>query len=594
MSIMLPPGLAKFFSIVTGMKWPEANEDHLRMAGDDYLAIHEKVPELRGYLVELVKLCAESFEGQAADAFLEQMRQLIGETGGTDYVSAAGQMAKQLGDFAHKVANQVEYAKWMIIAQLIQLVAQIAWAIAMSPITFGGSLAGIFVAYETAGAVIKQVFIWLFKQLLLHEFLSITTAMLMDGIIQGIQIGQGHKDKWEKESFIQSIEMGAINGLLTGPLELFTFGLGKAFGRIFGRGVSKGLQADLKALAGSEFKGLLKNLPTGTLKEALNLMRKEGSLTLKTAIEQAEKNVAKDLAKKTAKEAAKNTAKEVAKNTEKKVQDNALKELADKVGEKFGKEAGEKGIENVAEHLSKVEKLTQKMGETFERQLAELGIDKELSNAAGRLIASRLVSEGARYAIDLGTVNKLVSTLIAASGRMESGTLRAELQGITKQIGHMQNELKQLGGGALDSGMRDLKFLQAEQQHLRDTIQATQDLAGRAVSLMDGLHPQTAGQFLYRFGEGVGNYLKGGVQNIVTEGAYNLAFGENHKFTVSVESFYGGVAMGALGHLGHIAGGPLRLRMEDINLPNYARFPLAVVSNLMGHPTSLWVSRPEG
>jgi hypothetical protein len=52
--------------------------------------------------------------------------------------------------------------------------------------------------------------------------------------------------------------------------------------------------------------------------------------------------------------------------------------------------------------------------------------------------------------------------------------------------------------------------------------------------------------------------------------------------------------MGALGHLGHLAADPLRLKFENVTLPNALRFPLAVVSTLMGHPTSLWVSRPEG
>ncbi|MFJ9443427.1 hypothetical protein ACIRRH_16370 [Kitasatospora sp. NPDC101235] len=584
MSIMLPPGLAKFFSIVTGMKWPEADEDRLRTAGDDYLAIAEEVPELREWLRRLLSTVHDNdeFAGEAADRFYERVLPLIGGTGGTDYVTAAGLMAKQLGDFAHKVANQVEYAKWMIIAQLIQLVAQIAWAIAMAPITFGGSLAEIFVAYETAGAVIKQVFIWLFKQLLLHEFLSITTAMVMDGIIQGIQIGQGHKDHWEKESFIQAVEMGAINGVLTGPLELLTFGVGKMFGRIFGKGLSKELQADLKALAGSEFKKLseneLKSLSGAELKETLNLLRRnETNLTVREAIAQARENLAKDVGK------------NVAKDVGKKVQNNALKEIADGVrnnlaregGESVLKGAGKEAVENVAQKLSKVEKLTRQMGDAFEQHLVQLGVDKELSNAAGRLMAARLASEGARYAIDLGAFNKLVTTLVEAGGKVESGSIRTEVGSLVRNIGPLQKEMQHLGGSSLEGG-------------LKETVRATQDLAQRAVSLMDGLHPQTAGQVLYRLGEGIGGYLKGGVQNVLSEGAYNLTFGEDHTFTVSVESFYGGVAMGALGHLGHIAGGPLRLKLQDVNLPNYARFPLAVVSTLMGHPTSLWVSRPEG
>ncbi|WP_459650942.1 scabin-related ADP-ribosyltransferase [Kitasatospora sp. Ki12] len=591
---MLPPGLAKFFGIVTGMKWPEADEDKLRTAGDDYLVIAGKVPELRAYLVELVAVCKDSFEGEAADAFVAQMNQLIGGTGGSDYVTSAGQVAKQLGDFAHKVANQVEYAKWMIIAQLIQLVAQIAWAIAMLPITFGGSIAEVFAAYKITGELIKQIFIWLFKQLLLHEFLSITTGMVMDGIIQGIQIGKGHKDHWEKESFIQAIEMGAINGLLTGPLELLTFGLGKAFGRIFGRGLSKDLQADLKALAGADLKNLaeneLKSLGTAELRQVVTLLRNDATLTLKQAIAQVEKNAVKDLGKNVTKNVAKDLEKNVTKDVAKDLEKNVTKDVGKDVTENVGKDVGKE----VEEKLTKVETLTKQMGETFEQELVKLGIDPQLSNAAGRLLASRLASEGARYAIDLGTFNKLVRTLAEASGKVEFGAIKADLNAVVKNISQVQNELKHLSGSSLDSGLKDLGFLRAEEQHLKETVKATQDLAQRAVGLMDGLHPQTAGQFLFRLGEGVGGYLKGGVQNILTEGSYNLTFGEDHKFTVSAESFYGGVAMGALGHLGHMAGGPLRLKLQDLHLPNYARFPLAVVSNLMGHPTSLWVSRPEG
>ncbi|MGW1177612.1 protein-glutamine glutaminase family protein [Kitasatospora sp. NPDC002543] len=599
---MLPPGLAKFFSIATGMKWPEADEDRLRAAGDDYLAIAKEVPELRDWLRRLLATVHDNdeFAGEAADRFYQRVLPLIGGTGGTDYVTSAGVMAKQLGDFAHKVANQVEYAKWMIIAQLIQLVAQIAWAIAMLPFTFGGSIAGVFAAYKLTGELIKQIFIWLLKQLLLHEFLSITTAAVMDGIIQGIQIGKGHKDHWESESFVQAVEMGAINGLLTGPLELLTFGLGKAFGRMLGRGLSKELQADLKALAGAEFKSLteneLKSLGTAELREVVKLLRNDANLTLKNAIKtvenkaaktaaesaesalgsavrNAEKNAAGNAEKGALKGAAGNAEKSAVKGAAESAEKSAAKEAAETVGQDAAKE-GEK-------QLTKVEKITQQMGETFEQHLTQLGVDPQVSNAAGRLLVARIAGEGARYTIDLGTFNKLVTTLVQASGKTESGAIRAELGSLVKNIGPMQKELQQLGGTTLEGG-------------LKESVRATKDLAERAVALMEGLHPQTAGQLLYRLGEGVGGYLKGGVQNVVTEGAYNLTFGEDHTFTVSVESFYGGVAMGALGHLGHLAADPLRLKFENVTLPNALRFPLAVVSTLMGHPTSLWVSRPEG
>src|SRR5206468_3972524 len=62
MAIMVPPALASLFSVVSGMPWPEANEDNLRAAGDDYQAIADDVPQLKDYIVELVNVCLQRFD----------------------------------------------------------------------------------------------------------------------------------------------------------------------------------------------------------------------------------------------------------------------------------------------------------------------------------------------------------------------------------------------------------------------------------------------------------------------------------------------------------------------------------------------------
>ncbi|MFJ7277025.1 hypothetical protein [Kitasatospora sp. NPDC098663] len=599
MSIMLPPALAKLFGFVTGMKWPEANEDRLRTAGDDYLEIYKKVPELRSYLLELVNYVKDEFEGEAADRFVQEMGQLIGADGGTDYVTASGDSAKELGDYAHKTANQVEYAKWMIIAQLVQLAAQIAWAIANIPLTFGASLATIFAAEVATRELVKQVFIWLFKQIALHEFLNITTSMIMDGIIQGIQIGQGHKDHWEKDSFLQAIEFGAINGLLTGPLELLTFGFGKLFGKVFGGGIGKELQNNLKNLAGAELKTaaeLAKGAGHSLESAGLNTLKKtgEGGLaglgktgvkdglkgaaktTAKDAVEGATKTTAKGAAEGAAKAGAKAGAKDAAEGAAKAGAKAGAKDAAEgaaKAGAKAGakdaaegaakagaKDAAEDAVKAAEKKLSNVEKFTQEMGKSFEEQLGSLGISKDLANEAGRKVAETIAGSGARYAVDLGTVRKLLDAAVKDAGK----------------------------GG----------------EH-----QAVKDLADRTLHLMDGLRPQTALQMLYKFGEGIGGYLKGGVQNILTEGTYNSIFGDG-SFSVTAETFFAGVAMGAIGHAGHTLTGPARLRFQDKIRAwdaessmtsdgkyyglGHPRTLLAIASTLMGHPTSLLIPRPEG
>ncbi|MFI6156398.1 hypothetical protein ACIBCA_27345 [Kitasatospora sp. NPDC051170] len=538
MSIPLPEGLRKLFHIVTGMKWPEGSEDDLRIAGDDYLLIHQKVPELREYLVQLVGVCKDNFEGEAADQFVLKMRRLYGGSGATDYLTAAGNAAKELSDYAYKVANAIEYTKWMIIAQLIQLLAQIAWAIANIPLTFGGSLAQIFVAEGITREVVKQLFIWLFKQLMLHEFLSITTGIVMDGIIQGIQMAQGHKDHYETESLIQAIEFGAINGLLTGPLELLTFGLGKLFGKIFGGGILGNLTKDLSGIGKFLTGDLVKNLEKNELK---NLEKTVVNDAIREIGGGVGKTIGNDLGKTGAGALAKDGLGAVVKDGGKAL----TKETADEIVSK----------------LTKQEVFTKELVKSFEEHLGRLGVSGEVAREAAENFARTIIGSGTRYAVDMGAVRKLFNAVV-------------------KDVA--------------DPGAK----------------QVVKDLTDRAMILMDGLRPQTAMQFLYKFGEALAGSLRGGLQNVLTEGTYNLVFSEDHSFNVTVDSFVGGVSMGVLGHLGHVATGPLRLRFQEyVKTLDEAsaltsdgkyyglkdpRVWLAVAATLTGHPTNPFIPRPEG
>ncbi|WP_241003310.1 protein-glutamine glutaminase family protein [Streptomyces sp. CB01881] len=557
---MLPPGLAKVFSLVSGMKWPEANEDDLRTAGDDYLAIGNDMPELRGYIVELIKSCKREFEGEAADQFEARMLQLIGGVegnDGVDYLKAAEASAKELGEFAHKVANQVEYTKWMIIGQLIQLLAQIAWAIANIPLTFGASLATIFAAREAAAQIIKQVFLWLLRQIALHEFLSVTTGLMLDVIIQGIQIGKGHRKEWDGEATLQTLKFAAINGLIAGPLELLTFGFGKLFGKLFGGSIGNLLRADLKGLtkglggaAGNVAKNDVKALAGGVLKG-----------DLKAAAGGALKGDLKAAVGSTVKKEAGAAAAGAAKGATKTVGGKAAgAEAKAATGKAVAAETGAAVAKDAEKKLSNAEKFTQEMGRSFEESLSKLGIGKEVANQAGQNFAKTLATNGARYAVDQQTVRKLLDTVLKGASKEEQKVIS--------------------------------------------------ELAQRTMNLASGLRAQTGLQLLYKLGEGIGMYVKGGVQNILTEGTYNAIYSEDHEFHVTWESFVAGVSMGAITHFGHEITAPLQLKFQNkvqkwdaksaatsddpYYGPFHTRTLLALAANLSGHPTSLWIPRPMG
>ncbi|MDH6133269.1 DNA-binding FrmR family transcriptional regulator [Kitasatospora sp. MAA4] len=551
MSIMLPPAVATIFSKVTGMKWPEANEDNLRTAGDDYLAIANDIPELKGYIADLVKCCLAQFEGEAADAFVDQMRQLIGQTGGTDYLTTAAGTAKQLGDYAHQTANQVEYTKWMTIAQLVQLLAEIAYAIAMIPLTFGGSLAAIPMAMEAVAAVLKQIFIWLFKQLIIHEFTSIVGGLLLDVIIQTIQIAEGHKTSWDSKSTLQAVEFGAINGLLAGPLELLGFGFGKLLGRLFGKGLGEVLETELKDLAGAELKAGLNDLEKSALDSLVKDVEKNEmtaviSAATKGALETVSREVVGEVAKEAVEQAVETAVKDVA------------KEAVEEAVETTAKEAAETAVEEAVKKLSKTETFTKDLGTSFENGLKGV-IGATTANEMGRQFAKTIATNAARHAVDQDAV-------------------RVILTNVLKDFDKADKEL-------------------------------INKLAAETMAVSSRLGSQTAHQFLYRLGEQAGGLLKGGLHNILTEGGYNLVFDDSHSFTVTADTFFAGLAMGALGAIGHVATEPFRAKFEayvekwnqeSIDSETKSTFfgpfhPLTLISiasNLTGHPTPFPVRRP--
>jgi hypothetical protein len=209
------------------------------------------------------------------------------------------------------------------------------------------------------------------------------------------------------------------------------------------------------------------------------------------------------------------------------------------------------------------------MGRSFEmlEGLADRGISKEAANEAGQNFARTLAGHGARYAVDQDTIRKLLMSVLG-------------------------------------------KDLSAEEKKLVD------DLARRSMEVASGLGSQNVGQWMYKLGEGIGGVLKGGVTNGLSSGFYGLVFDDSHEFHFSVESFYAGLAMGAIGGAGHLMVEPLRVKFQSLSDgwdekskeygadryspkylgeyygPFHPRVLLAVAANLTGHPTSLLIPRP--
>ncbi|WP_285619310.1 hypothetical protein [Actinoallomurus iriomotensis] len=540
---MLPPDLASIFAAVAGMEWPEANEDDLRAAGDDYQAIADDIPQLKEYIVELVNVCLQKFEGEAADAFVSSMRELIGQTGGTDYLGKAADVATELAKTAHDTANEVEYTKWMVIAQLVLLVAEIAYDIFWAPFTFGESLVNITWQWALVRETIQIIFKWLLKSITMHTFASIGESLLMDATIQGIQFAQGHRHEWDKKATLQSLEFGVIGGVLSGPLDLIGMGLGKVLGGIIGKSPGRILAHEL----GDAMKGaghILEDTVGDSIKHATGTVVKD---VAGDSIEHATGKATKDLVD----DALKHT-------TETGVKDAAGKWPAGKGAAAFARDLGDvmgAALPQIQQGFTKFGKGT--IAQAFEDRVAKI-FGKHLGPVLGDETAGQL-------------------------GREFGATFTREWRSLDTD---------------LSAELRDV----LSHAPLSDT--GVKALADALPELAAHMHE---GNRLFQVGHAIGEQLKEGVHNVLSEGFYNMIFTDGHQFSSTWQTFGAGVAMGLLGRIGHHVASPISAKYAAW-VSNWQHAPIhegdskyfgplhpltlmSLASNLAGHPAPFPVPR---
>ncbi|MEU3307510.1 hypothetical protein [Nocardiopsis sp. NPDC006832] len=230
----IPDDLANLFYGLTGTKWPKVDEDRLRNMSDAYATVeYILATELPDLIVVLRRKVQSTFDSRTTEYFENSLAQFT--AGERDYVGESAKLAGEIRQYAKDAANQVEYAKWMIIGQLIQLALEIAWAIATAKFTFGASLKMIPVFKFIKSVVIRRILNSLLWNLLSHLFIAQMFGVTMDLLIQRIQMDQGNREEWDKELTRMAAAGAFVEGLLSAGLsfgaDLFLSGrLGKLFG----------------------------------------------------------------------------------------------------------------------------------------------------------------------------------------------------------------------------------------------------------------------------------------------------------------------------------------------------------------------------
>ena len=139
MSLDIPPAL-QWISYLAGSKWPQGDEDGLWRIGEHW---HASAAEMSDLIPDLNRVRNETMSvitGETANTAEQEFAKLFDGDYSVDKLVEA---MSALGETARQAGTQVEASKIEILVGLAMAAAEVLYAIAMAPWTFGASMAWI-------------------------------------------------------------------------------------------------------------------------------------------------------------------------------------------------------------------------------------------------------------------------------------------------------------------------------------------------------------------------------------------------------------------------------------------------------------------
>lgn len=265
MSIDIPPAL-QWISYLAGSKWPQGDEDGLWRIGEHW---HASAAEMTDLIPDLNRVRNETMSvitGETASTAEQEFAKLFDGDYSVDKLVDA---MSALGETARQAGTQVEASKIEILVGLAMAAAEVLYAIAMAPWTFGASMAWIPAIEAITMAAIRMLFNQLMRALvrravealtktavarLVREIAEETVEEIAEELItnlaiQQYQIDKGHKDKIDWGDVGDAAKGAAAGGAAAGAFHNPAFG---AMGGKHGKGGIGNAFAGAGASYGSE------------------------------------------------------------------------------------------------------------------------------------------------------------------------------------------------------------------------------------------------------------------------------------------------------------------------------------------------------
>ncbi|MDN3358141.1 toxin glutamine deamidase domain-containing protein [Actinomadura sp. DC4] len=224
MALDVPEGVRGLFLVLTGEKWPSVDEDALRAAGHAWGTAGDRLKDEAGpYLLSVVQDIRENFTGKSAIKFAEVMGPYVADP--PYYIPAAAEQFAELEKFLLDASTQVEYVKIISINEVVLLIAQIAWAIAMAVRTAGASMIWLAARFAIVRFLLSTLWGRLILQFALAQLFGIGFQVALDVLVQAVQFAKGTRTKWDAKSTLSAVEVGAVGGALALPFAAISHAL---------------------------------------------------------------------------------------------------------------------------------------------------------------------------------------------------------------------------------------------------------------------------------------------------------------------------------------------------------------------------------
>ncbi|MFC6432514.1 hypothetical protein ACFQBR_28265, partial [Nocardiopsis tropica] len=222
-----------------GMEIPSADPPAMRRLADHKDHVAATLEELKELLTLVRRKVRTDFSGTAADYYDASIAQFT--TGDNDYIGSGAKTARNASTVLRDGAANAEHTHWMAFGQLVQLIIEIAWCIAMAKVTMGASRALIPWFKYFRSVAIQRILTWLTLTVPSHQITEQLFASL-DSIVQRVQIDAGTRR-------FHDTEMTRLTHGGAGLSALISAGFSGAVDGLFSHQVRDLLRTNLDTLA---------------------------------------------------------------------------------------------------------------------------------------------------------------------------------------------------------------------------------------------------------------------------------------------------------------------------------------------------------